>query len=416
MCGAILSGCPDGDGGADCETDDCSGGETEASGGTSTMSATSPSATAVPTSSSVTTDMPTSTPMTSDDTTGAPGGDWWDCAWSNRTRLVVLGPAGDEELEDFPVPLVPSDAWFDFDAAASDGLDLRFVDAEGNVLPYEVESWFGDSGHVAWFRVPSIPPQGQGASIDLYYGNGDAQDEQAPADVWSAYVRVWHLSGAREDSAAGSALDGEATAADGILGNAEAFGEVDDALFESPVGIGGDLFASGATLSVWINPIGYGESGFGRLVSLASGFNAEQGWTWILSEGVSGIGFIRGTDGNAGFWNFANIVPLDTWTHVTLSYDDRDSKTPPIAYANGQPQVANAVSPPSGTVQSDAPEPLTIGQVAFEGETRLFDGTIDELRIRTEVSSERWLAAEYASVLGTMVAALESSTAPPECD
>ena len=415
---SILAGCPGDSASEACETDDCTGGETDTTAGTTTASTSSPSTSGGPTSSSAaTTDTPTSTTATSDDDdTGTPSEDWWDCAWSNRTRLAVLGPAGDEVLENFAVPLVPNDAWFDFDVAADDGVDLRFVDADGNVLPHEIESWSADPGYVVWFQVPSIPSAGQGVTIDLYYGNGDAEDVEAPADVWSAYARVWHLSGAREDSAASSSLDGQATAAAGILGNAELFGEMDDGLFESPVGISGDLFATGATLSAWVNPTSYGGSGFGRVCSLTSGFNAEQGWTWILAENVSGIAFIRGHDGNAGFWNYPNSVPLDAWTHVTLSYDDSDAKTAPVAYANGQLVTANVVGVPSGAVQSDAPEPLTIGEVAFEGETRRFDGAIDELRIRAEVSSERWLAAEHASVLGTMVAALESSTVPADCD
>jgi hypothetical protein len=414
--GAIVVGCGGGSEGEDCATDDCTGGETETSGGTGTALTSSPVTSSGPSSSSAaTTDAPTST-TSGEDTGGTPSDDWWDCAWSNRTRLAVLGPAGDEVLEDFAVPLVPSDAWFDFGVAADDGVDLRFVDAEGNELAYEIESWSDGAGYVAWFRVASIPAQGLGVSIDLYYGNADAEDVQAPADVWSAYERVWHLSGAREDRVAGSLLEGQATAAAGILGEAEAFGEMDDRLYESPAAIAADLFGSGTTLSAWVNPSGWGGSGFGRVVSLASGFNAEQGWTWFLAESVSGIAFIRGHDVNPGYWNYADSVTLDAWTHVTLSYDDGDSLTAPVAYANGVPLTAGVVGAPSGSVQSDAPEPLTIGEVAFEGETRQFEGAIDELRIRTEVSSERWIAAEHASVLGTMVAALEPSTAPPECD
>src|SRR5690606_12624103 len=103
------------------------------------------------------------------------------------------------------------------------------------------------------------------------------------------------------------------------------------------------------------------------------------------------------------------------WTHVTLSYDDAESTSAPVAYANGKVVPTTQVETPQGALQSDATEPFTIGRGSFDGAARNFTGAVDELRVRGVISSERWIVAEHASMRGEMVVAGAVETAPEAC-
>jgi hypothetical protein len=249
----------------------------------------------------------------------------------------------------------------------------------------------------------------------MYYGNADAADAQSPEDVWSAYARVWHLNGDRVDSASSTDLAGTAADGTGIVGGGAEFSDAAHALQEDPAGIGPGFFETGATLSVWIRPTTWGESNFGRIAEVASGFDAAGGWSLIVAQPDAGVRFTRGHDGTAGIWAYPNTVELDAWSHIVMSYDDSANTTPPAVRANGVVVDADVTVAPGGAVTTSATEPVTLGKGAFSGATRNFEGTIDEVRLRSEVSSARWQEAERTSVLGLMTAAIGAENAPDGC-
>jgi hypothetical protein len=329
--------------------------------------------------------------------------------------LAVVGPPGDEVLEDFAVAVYIAPEWFDYAAAADDGADLRFISSSGEELPYEVEAWESGGTSVVWVGVPEIPAPGQGARVELYYGNDQAQSAEDPQMVWAAYERVWHLDGSRMDSAAMTDLMGTATSEAGVAGPAASFNGTDDALFEGAGGLGPDVFATGGTISGWINPSGWGEAGFGRVAEVASALQGEGGFSWYLAQPDTGMQFHRGHETTAGYWSFPNSVALDEWTHVALSYDDSDSTTAPILRANGNEVASTELAAPAGAPANTSTDPFTIGRGAFTDATRNFEGGLDELRVRSVVSSVRWIQAEVTSVSGTMAVALDGQPVPENC-
>jgi hypothetical protein len=125
--------------------------------------------------------------------------------------------------------------------------------------------------------------------------------------------------------------------------------------------------------------------------------------------------FARGHQTVPGYWAYPNSVMLDRWTHVAVSYDDSDSSTPPVFHADAVSFAPMQITPPSGDVDNSATEPLTLGKVSYDAQERNFTGVLDEIRVRSVVSSQRWVAAELASVQGSMVAALGDEGAPAEC-
>ena len=150
---------------------------------------------------------------------------WWDTDWTRRQQITfnntnVGGFAPAETLSNFPVLLVLDSTKVDYTLTQDDGGDLRFFDADGTPLAYEIERWDEAGNSYVWVKVPQIDI-GATDSIPMYYGNAAVADGEDPSAVWAGtgYRSVYHLDDAGptvEDATStnydGSAMNG-ATAA-----------------------------------------------------------------------------------------------------------------------------------------------------------------------------------------------------------
>jgi biopolymer transport protein ExbB len=114
---------------------------------------------------------------------GETAADWWKPEWTGRTKFTldpaaesaeIKGEAGDTVLL---VRLHPGN--LPFEAVQADGSDLRFVAADGQVLPFHLEKFDPLMAEgFAWVRVPAVGT----AATDffLYYGNPAPEGEGAP--------------------------------------------------------------------------------------------------------------------------------------------------------------------------------------------------------------------------------------------
>ena len=81
-------------------------------------------------------------------------------------------------------------AGFDYDDfSLANGGDMMFVDADGNPLPHEIDTWNTDGESLVWVKLPSTAKD---TKIFLYYGNEVVSTEE-PVDVWTDYVGIWHF-------------------------------------------------------------------------------------------------------------------------------------------------------------------------------------------------------------------------------
>jgi hypothetical protein len=122
--------------------------------------------------------------------------DWWNSDWSKRSALTLSGNTfvGATNLTDFPVLVTLNSGNFDYSAAKADGTDLRFFDASGDALAYEIENWNAAGNSYVWVKVPQVNTTGT-QQIQMYYGNLAAADGQNAAAVWTQnYSAVYHLS------------------------------------------------------------------------------------------------------------------------------------------------------------------------------------------------------------------------------
>ena len=132
--------------------------------------------------------------------------------WSHLMLVKFTGYSGCETLTNFP-------ALVRFDAAESaqmmaDAADLRFSDADGNLLAHEVDSFDAQGGTLAWVRVPELDGSTQ---ILAHWGNSAAGAPDYTEDTWAdGFLLVQHYSEA--DSA--PLVDSTAAKTTSVLRNA----------------------------------------------------------------------------------------------------------------------------------------------------------------------------------------------------
>ena len=113
--------------------------------------------------------------------------------YSHKFNVTFPG-APQTALTDFPVLVKVStngiSGFLYTDCLKENGGDLRFSDAEGNLLASEVDTWDPDGVSTVWVKVPSLSTN---TVITAYYGNGFAPVVN-PKAVWSnGFAAVWHL-------------------------------------------------------------------------------------------------------------------------------------------------------------------------------------------------------------------------------
>jgi len=154
--------------------------------------------------------------------------------------LTLSGYAGGSTLTDFPA-LVQLDTGitdFSYSDFLSGNNDIRFTDAGGAELPYEIDTWNTGGNSLLWVKVPSV--SAANTVIKMYYGkSGDS----APAyttdgTTWTnAFRAVWHLNATSAPDSSGHGHSG--TVENGTVTTTAS----------AQIGTGGD-FTSGGDISV----------------------------------------------------------------------------------------------------------------------------------------------------------------------
>mgnify|MGYP000542397066 CR=1 FL=1 len=87
-----------------------------------------------------------------------------------RRRITITEQSG-SDLTDYQVLIELSSSNFNFEHAQTNGEDVRFTDANGNLLDYWIEEWdaVNETAKI-WVEVPSIPANSE-IEIFMYYGN-----------------------------------------------------------------------------------------------------------------------------------------------------------------------------------------------------------------------------------------------------
>ncbi|MBR1921687.1 MAG: DUF2341 domain-containing protein, partial [Kiritimatiellae bacterium] len=116
--------------------------------------------------------------------------------FSRGVKFTVAGYAGTQVLTNFPVLVrlaAGSPAGFsygDFFSAAGD--DLCFLDAEGNGIPHEIDTWNTSGESLVWVTLPRLT---NGTEFAMWYRSSASGSVVCGKNAWTDYTGVWHLGG-----------------------------------------------------------------------------------------------------------------------------------------------------------------------------------------------------------------------------
>ena len=299
-------------------------------------------------------------------------------------------------LADFPVLVRLSTAIDGFsysDFQQQDGADLAFLDARGNVLAHEIDTWNTDGESLVWVKVPAFS---RSTRIYIVYGNDSYSSSVTATETWSGFTGVWHMkesSGTVADATghgltatpSGPRASYNVGISDGVVGMARKNG-----------GNGGNGSEEKAYLSI----PNYDSYNLGDTFT-ASGFfrvTAAGGWYRLFSRKTSSGGwgqethserteqvYVYGAPGSMPTVDVEGIV--GNWVHLAFVYSGSSCKV----YANGQLLNTLSITP-----ASDNGAPLSIGCTSDGGDWCLY-GDYDEARLCDgELSADR-VAADYAT-------------------
>ena len=336
--------------------------------------------------------------------------------WTRYAKqfAVTFPGAPAAALQDFPVLVRLSEGspvGFSYaDCLRANGGDLRFADANGNLLASEVDTWNTNGESLVWVKVPSLAAN---TRIAAYYGWGDAPAVDG-SKVWDGdFVGVWHLgepalplaesSGVGTPFSASNCLTTNAFAATGRLGGAVDFtqsfanaqGKVQQFLAADH---DDDLTGFGSfTVEFWTKRSAGGSSNryvlTKRASSSATSYEIYQtaaancGVFQASADGATRAYVIEGKENGM-------LLGWDSWYHQAYVRDA--SAGYGYGYVNGNAPFAYQTTF-TGTV-FDGETPLYLGNRQSGNSSNGYNGLVDEVRISRVARSAAWVKAAHDTV------------------
>jgi len=154
------------------------------------------------------------------------------------------------------------------------------------------------------------------------------------------------------------------------------FDGVDDVIEAANSAAITSLMASGGSVSFWLNPSSDGEGNDGYIL------NKEGDWR-IVTTGESGgniaLRFIQRFSSTNAIWDTAVNIPIGSWTHFAVVYDNGATTNDPVFYVNGVSVAVTETDTPVGTAETNNTNDLNIGN--WGGLTKAYDGYIRDVRL-----------------------------------
>ncbi|MFA6007091.1 MAG: DUF2341 domain-containing protein [Candidatus Shapirobacteria bacterium] len=316
--------------------------------------------------------------------------------WRDRKKIIFnntnsnIGTTS-EELTDFPVLIkLNKDSDIDYAKTKTAGADIRFTDADGMVLNYEIEKWDETGSSYIWVKVPQIEANSSTDYIYMYYGNSEAIDSQNKTGVWdSNFLGVWHADDSSltslEDSTSNN-KDGTKQSSNqpsytsnGIIAGAQTYNQ---SLSRTATSIGNTL--TDFTVEVWYKDDRV-ITGYERLADK----NYSDGF-WFGRNSSSANSWGGGVRENGGSYGVFVTLSDGDWHQISSIR----SGTTHFIYGDG---VSVGASNPVSALPLDATN-FAIGGYGNNGNpSQGFGGTIDEVRFSSSARSKAWIAASYKS-------------------
>lgn len=347
--------------------------------------------------------------------------------WAKTFDITFSGYAGKETLTDFPalvrlnMSTIANFSYDDFlakDATSGIPSDLRFTDALGTILDYEIDTWNAKGESLIWVRVPTLTKT---TKISAYYGKLNATAQANESTVWKDYLGVWHLTNL-SDSGVNNLTMGQKgySSADGLLGKAQDMtAKANGNRLQTPTGFYTAPNASLAnfTVSAWFYP--HQDPANVRIFSAknsykdTTGFEVTSKTPYLYIRGGSDTNSNAGQAGCGDVYTFA--PNLNEWVHIAVTYlTDAEGRTSAVYYLNGVKQDPSTSEKSMGVAAATQNKDLAFcnyGGNASGGAT--WQAMVDEPRYFVGKLSDDRATAEYATMVpGSTFASYGAAGAP----
>ena len=368
--------------------------------------------------------------------------------FARGVKFTVNGYNETEVLTNFPVLVRLSTAitGFDYgdfynakvtptDPNALKLVDVGFVDAAGNGLAYDIDTWNTNGESLVWVNLPRMT---NGTEFAMWYRSSKTGKALNPDNVWTNYAGVWHfredygpetgsvfvydsttneLTGSTRYTAGQTGGQQPATLAaadcNGKLGRVRRMGNVNHKENKGKGGVDVLLGETGSAKrkavddlvanfsgSFWI----YGEVTFRYPYYVSrKATDGDTGW------GIQSRTSEQTTESSIAFWAKSNNsgndnqkhlditdlgIGLRTWTKIDFIYTDEGGGGKGYLYKNGVlVNSGNLLRGPAANTVKD----LYIGG-GTGSDVRPFLGLMDEVRLCYSVPTEKRIKADYDTV------------------
>ena len=331
--------------------------------------------------------------------------------FAKKSDITISGYAGSTPLANFPVLVrlaANSPSGFDYADCAADGSDLRFADANGDLIPHEIDTWKTDGTSLVWVSVPSI--SGTATTFTMYYGVEDvsALPDVTESDVWTGanFNAVWHFSGSNKESANGLTVSQSSSTAPTYTATTFDVGTAFHAGGNATIGYANadawSTLGSGGTLtlSTWSKFDG-SSANCNRMLSCMSNWANQQGWELTIQNGIDQI-TVGSSNKSQYQYTASGVGPGSGNVYLTVVYNAGGNTQ---LYTNGvlaTSQSLNQVVKPT--------EMLWIG--SCNRSDNRWNGSLDEIRIHRDAESADWVKACYDTMASDSFLTLGAVAAP----
>lgn len=347
--------------------------------------------------------------------------------FSRGVKFTVTGYTGTQELTNFPVLVRLSDnspsgfSYADFynpgDVA---GADLCFLDAAGNGIPHEIDTWDPNGESLVWVTLSRMT---NGTEFSMWYRSSKNGSVVCADNAWEDYTGVWHLG--EGGDGVQTVADSTTNALDGVThanSSAQAAGRVGGSRRVSDRGGASDangrilvslgdsaspkraavdaLAATGSdktfTASAWLRP--RGGTDYAYLFSRKTD-DTYPAWgvqfhnnssEWYSKMRVYSAGqkdsesaaFNVDATGN-GVWRKIDVV----WTKTTYT----------VYYDGGAKKWTGSLNSSNGQEPLNGSSDLSFGGNTSSGYGSM-NAELDEIRLRRGNMGDDWVKADYDTV------------------
>ena len=338
----------------------------------------------------------------------------WDTPsnlFSCSVEIEIPGYGEAREVHQALIRLSPEKVpGFDYADAGPDGRQLAFLDGDGELLRYEVDTWNPEGESLLWLRLDDFPAEG--ARVKLYWGllPGMTAPAYDASEVWPNYAGVWHMS--EEIAAAAAAVTPSADSSPAknhgrpytVSGNIRHMVSTEGVVGNARVNCSGGAVADGNRLATTSYALGgrFTFSGWFRM-DRASSYprlignrktNDDGGWSVELAKDSSTNLIFRYAKKSTELSPVAVDDLTEGWVYLCVVFDGKKV----TVYSNGE-QAGEPLTLDSAI--ADVSNILTIGGPGISVEPSL-GGAYDEVRLCRGVLSANTVARDYEVMAGNV--------------